>query len=58
MAKATRERRTRIRTRPAAASALAALESLERAERSAGEGASEPPEGEPAAASSEAAEKD
>jgi hypothetical protein len=58
MAKAKRERRTSIRTMSADVSALEALESLERAERSAGESAPEPPEGEPAAASSEAAEKD
>jgi hypothetical protein len=55
MAKAKRERRTSIRTMSADASAL---EALERAERSAEESAPEPPEGEPAAASSEAAEKD
>jgi hypothetical protein len=58
MAKAKRERRTSIRTMSADVSALEALESLERAERSAGESTPEPPEGEPAAASSEPAEKD
>jgi hypothetical protein len=58
MAKAKRERRTSIRTMSADVSALEALESLERAERSAEESAPEPPEGEPAAASSEPAEKD
>jgi hypothetical protein len=58
MAKAKRERRTSIRTMSADASALEALESLERAERSQAEGAPEPEEGEPAGASSEAAEKD
>jgi hypothetical protein len=58
MAKAKRERRTSIRTMSADTSALEALESLERAERSAAESAHEPPEEEPAAAGSEAAEKD
>jgi hypothetical protein len=58
MAKAKRERRNSIRTMSDDASALEALESLERAERSAAEGAPEPAEGEPAAASATEGDQD
>jgi hypothetical protein len=56
MAKAKRQRRSSIRTMSADSSALEALESLERAERSAGETATESPEGEPPASVSHEAE--